>query len=536
MFTRRTRTPSSLTTSGEPSRSFKQSALEADAVPMGLLEGATPIERDDHVVRARRTAAVTRLVMAVTGAALIVIRPSLLPHPLLGGLGFALIAITAVVQFAGPRLSWLRIEESLAALAGVLIVGFGGERVGVLTILWLVAIASGVLARGGRAHWLGRYIVLVALALPVLSYGSLSAEYAAMCAATLGLLLTSGRLTQELNHLLMQARLQAESAETLLMAGDIAARMAERAQADESAEIDEPAHQRRLDASLGASEAASARIAIERLIAGEGLSMVVQPIVDIRVGEVHAYEALARFGRPRPDGSPLHWFSLAEELGQRADLERACLRGALELLACRPAGTSLSVNLSAPVLLEAPTLAMLIAAGNALAGDLSGLIVEITEETLVHSDTQLLGAIEPLRALGVRLAVDDMGAGYSGLRQITTVRPGYLKLDRSLVSGIDVDPERAALVGALAGYSAQVGSMLIAEGVETEEELRTIRRLGVPLVQGFYLGRPGPPWPQLAPEGPSHAGVPAEIAIAVAAAAAVAAPEPDARGVFQPVA
>jgi EAL domain-containing protein (putative c-di-GMP-specific phosphodiesterase class I) len=105
-----------------------------------------------------------------------------------------------------------------------------------------------------------------------------------------------------------------------------------------------------------------------------------------------------------------------------------------------------------------------------------------------------------------------MGAGYSGLRQITAVHPSYLKLDRSLVSGIDEDDERAALVGALAGYSKQVGSMLVAEGVETEAELSAIRLLGVPLVQGFYLGRPGAPWPQLSVESPVGAAAPVMLA------------------------
>ena len=225
--------------------------------------------------------------------------------------------------------------------------------------------------------------------------------------------------------------------------------------------------------------------------------MVVQPIVDIRSGTIHAFEALARFGRPREGASPLHWFSLADQLGERPNLERACLRRALELHARRPSDTSVTVNLSAPVLLEASTIAMLEDAGDDQPDDLAGLIVEITEETLVHGDMQLLGAIEPLRRRGARLAVDDMGAGYSGLRQITTVHPAYLKLDRSLVAGIDGDGERAALVGALAGYSAQVGCMLVAEGVETDAELAVVRRLGVPLVQGFLLGRPGPAWPEL---------------------------------------
>jgi EAL domain-containing protein (putative c-di-GMP-specific phosphodiesterase class I) len=408
----------------------------------------------------------------------------------------------------------------------------------VLSILWLAAIASGVMARGGRVHWIGSLIVLSALALPVLRAEHLSAQYAGMCAAVLGLLLTSGRLTRELNYLLGQARLQAENAETLLFAGDIAARMSERRERDasEAAPVSSPAGE-----TLSAEEVVGARDALAQLIRGEGLSIVVQPIVDVRDGTVHAYEALARFGVQRVDSSPLHWFALAQELGERAALERACLRGALELLPQRPPETSLTVNLSAPVLLEQATMAMLEDAGNALAESLTGLVVEITEETLVHGGMNLLGAIEPLRARGARLAVDDMGAGYSGLRQITAVRPSYLKLDRSLISGIDSDDERAALVGALAGYSKQVGSLLVAEGVETEPELHAIRRLGVPLVQGFYFSRPGAPWPQVtgAESGVGAAATEGAGAGASDAATPVQA-EPVAevggRGVLQPVA
>ncbi len=474
---------------------------------MALLDETIPIERDDHVLRARRTAACTRIAMGLIGALVIAADHRLLPYPVLGAAGFALIALTAGVQLAGANASWLSIEESLSGLAGILIVGLGSQRVGVLSILWLVAIASGVLARGGRVHWLGRYIVLAALILPVARYGWLSGEYAAMCVAALGLLLTSGRLTRELNHLLMKARLQAESAETLLLAGDIAARMGELGEhggpgghASAPAPTPTPALAGEAGegpASVSAAEIASARGALEKLLTGEGLSMVVQPIVDIRSGAIHAFEALARFGQPRQGASPLHWFSLADQLGVRAQLERACLRQALELHARRPPGTSLTVNLSARVLLDATTISMLEDAGDHLPDDLAGLIVEITEETLVNGDMQLLSAIEPLRRRGARLAVDDMGAGYSGLRQITTVHPAYLKLDRSLIAGIDSDSERSALVGALAGYSSQVGCLLVAEGVETHAELQVVRRLGAPLVQGFLFARPGPAWPEV---------------------------------------
>ncbi len=460
------------------------------------IPAAVPIEHDEHVLRSRRSAAKTRIAVGLIGITLIVAQPQLLPHPVLCLLGFATIELTAVVQLWALRPAWLKIEESAAGCSALLIIGMGNEQVTALSILWLAAIASGVMARGGRVHWLGSVIVVLALAMPVLRMEQLEGQYVALCAAALGLLLTCGRLTRELNHLLLQARQQAENAETLLLAGDIAARMSDRSERGVAVPVSpSPA----ADEPLSSEEQASARDALARLIEGEGLTMVVQPIADVRHGSVsvHAYEALARFGQPREGMGPLHWFSLAQELGQRAELERACLRGALQLLADRPRATSLSVNLSAPVLLEAETMAMLEAAGDALAGDLHGLIVEITEETLVHSDTQLASAIEPLCARGARLAVDDMGAGYSGLRQITTVHPSYLKLDRSLVSGIDSDDERAALVQALAGYSIQVGSLLVAEGVETAAELRTIRRLGVPLVQGFYLSRPGQPWPQL---------------------------------------
>ncbi len=454
---------------------------------------AIPIERDERILRARRTAARTRVAMGLIGIALILTWPRLLPYPALGLAGFAIIELTALVQMAAMRPSWLKLEETAAAAAAVLIIGMGDQRVTALSILWLAAIASGVMARGGRAHWAGSLIVLAALVLPVLRMQSLSGQYAALCVAALGLLLTCGRLTRELNSMLRQARREAENAETLLLAGDIAARMTDRSERVASATRAVPMLP---DETLSAEELANARDALAGLIAGEGLAMAVQPIVDIRSGTVHAYEALARFGRPRHDNSPLHWFSLAQELGQRAELERACVRAALELLGERPAGTSLSVNLSAPVLLEGATMAMLEAAGDAHAEDLAGLIVEITEETLVHGEMELSSVIAALRARGARLAVDDMGAGYSGLRQITAVHPSYLKLDRSLVSAIHDDDERAALVGALAGYAKQVGSLLVAEGVETEAELDAVRRLGVPLVQGFYFGRPGPPWPR----------------------------------------
>lgn len=576
------------------------------------------IESDGHVRRARHTAAWARAAIGVAGISLIAAQPGLLQRPWLGVAGFATIVATAIVHLWAKRIVWLKLEESLAGTAAILIVGLGGQRVTVLSILWLAAVASGVMARGGRVHWIGRTVVLGALAMPVVLEGRLSLEHAGLCVAAIALLLTIGRLTVELNHLLRQARwdadhdgltgllsrtafraaldqasataderaplslllfdldgfgavnktaghacgdemltafagiLQAQmpagsvagrlggdefalllpgqdaqafaaqlieqlpresaqargvstcvgialaphdgdNSEALLRAADIALRVAKRVPSGGQLSVYS-------GGSLSGHGRESARGALRRVIGGDGLSMVVQPIVDVRSGAIHAYEALARFG-PDGAGSPLQWFSLADELGEREALELACLREALELYCRRPRGVALSVNLSAPVLIDSGTLRML-----ERLGDLSGLIVEITEDALVHNGERLRAAIEPLRRRGVQMAVDDMGSGYSGLGQIMAVQPRYLKLDRSLVRGIDVDRERAALVGALSDYARRVDSLLVAEGMESESELRTLIELGVPLAQGFYLARPARAWPAVAPHLLAGAG------------------------------
>lgn len=454
------------------------------------------VERDEPIQRARRTAAATRIVLGLLGIALIAAQPGLLPHPVLGALGFATIVLTSVVHTLTPRLSWLRFEETFATSAAILIIGLGDQQVTPLSVLWLVAVATGVMARGGRVSGFARFVVLAALAMPILFEGRLAAEYAVFCAATIGLQLTSGRLTLELNRLLRQARRDAESAQTLLLAGDIAARVSHSAGLTGGHRPPAPGPA----PTLSPEDQIGARRALAELTDGRGLMMAMQPIVDMESGSIHAYEALARFGRRREDRSPLNWFALAAELGERVALERACLRATLELFALRPPGARVSVNLAAAALLDPATRQLLDDAERDRDAGLHGLIVEITEETLVECDEEIGGAIAALRAQGARLAVDDIGAGYSGLRQITAVQPDYLKLDRSLIAGIDPGDDRAALIGALVGYAAKAGGLLVAEGIEHRSELECLRDLGIPLAQGFFLATPGPPWPGVRPE------------------------------------
>ncbi|MDP8913144.1 MAG: EAL domain-containing protein [Pseudomonadota bacterium] len=125
---------------------------------------------------------------------------------------------------------------------------------------------------------------------------------------------------------------------------------------------------------------------------------------------------------------------------------------------------------------------------------LDRLILEITEHETVAHYSRLNRALDPMRSQGLRVAVDDMGAGYSSLRHILQIRPDLIKLDMSLCSGIDKDPARRALASALISFSREIDSQLVAEGVETEEERDVLRSLGVNLVQGFcWDGRPRRP-------------------------------------------
>jgi EAL domain-containing protein (putative c-di-GMP-specific phosphodiesterase class I) len=143
------------------------------------------------------------------------------------------------------------------------------------------------------------------------------------------------------------------------------------------------------------------------------------------------------------------------------------------------------VNVGPDAVLSAP-----VAAVFAEAGDLRGVVVEITEQTAVADDAALEEAIAPVRAAGALPAVDDAGAGFASLKHIMVLRPDVVKVDRDLVAGIDTDETKAAVVEALGMFTSRIDAWLIAEGVETSAELDRLLSLRVPLVQGYGLGPP----------------------------------------------
>lgn len=216
-----------------------------------------------------------------------------------------------------------------------------------------------------------------------------------------------------------------------------------------------------------------------------GPLVVVQPIVDLRTGVVVGGEALSRFPGPFAQG-PDRWFADAAEVGLGTDLELAAVRAALSTHAAMPHGASLSVNVS-PTTAVSPELFDLLGAESVKA---EHLVLELTEHADVADYPALHTALEDLRRLGVRIAVDDAGAGFASLRHILNLRPDVVKLDLDLVRNIHADPARRALASGLLVFVDQIGAYLVAEGIETSDELDALREVGVTHGQGYHLGRP----------------------------------------------
>lgn len=224
---------------------------------------------------------------------------------------------------------------------------------------------------------------------------------------------------------------------------------------------------------------------IKGVLAGEALTMVFQPIFDLGQGDIIGVEALARF-ESEPYRPPDSWFMEAQTVGLGLELELAAVNGALRRLDDLPPGTFLSVNLS-PEVAAAPEFAQTLAG---LPGE--RIVIEVTEHAPIGDYQALLEALDGLRSLGVRLAIDDAGAGYASLKHILQLSPDFIKLDVALTQGIDTDTARRALAKALIAFASETGTVIVAEGIETQEELDALRALGVTYGQGYYLGRPGP--------------------------------------------
>jgi len=226
-----------------------------------------------------------------------------------------------------------------------------------------------------------------------------------------------------------------------------------------------------------------ARVAIEHVLSGHGLTMAVQPVFSLQDGSIVEVEALARFAEP-PTRGPDRWFAEARTVGLGLELELLAGERALELLPRLPRPVRLAVNAGPGTFCAAALVDML------RGSDADRVVVELTEHVDIEDYPATRQACLALRDLGTKVAIDDTGSGFASLTLVLEVGPEIIKLDRRLTAGIDLDPVRRALASALVSFGNDTGADVVAEGIETMSELQTLTELGIALGQGFYLARP----------------------------------------------
>lgn len=251
----------------------------------------------------------------------------------------------------------------------------------------------------------------------------------------------------------------------------------------------------RLDIELLAAEAASSAdmdgaapesassLDIPRILNSGPIQIAFQPIVNLDSHDTIGYEALARF--PSEEiVSPKAWFDAAAAQGLTHGLEILAVSSALAQLHRLPEGVFVSLNVSPTTAASADMRALL---ENV---DPDRVILEVTEGAAMEDYHRFAGAIDELRATGVRIAVDDAGVADVSLRHMLDLRPDIIKIDVDVTRSIEHDPVKQAIANAFRSIAAGAGALSLAEGIETEEELQMLRSLNIEAGQGYLLGRP----------------------------------------------
>ncbi len=224
---------------------------------------------------------------------------------------------------------------------------------------------------------------------------------------------------------------------------------------------------------------------IENVLSSDAISFAFQPIIDLDSQTVASVEALARFVTS-PHQTPDLWFSDAHKIGLGIALELAAAEKALQNISGLPAGTAMAINIGPEAILSQEMMNLLSAV------DPTRVVIELTEHLEVEDYGSLVDRFAQIRGLGVRLAIDDTGSGFSSFSHIIKLSPDIMKLDRELIQDIDKDPVRMSLTAAVITFAGETSTEVIAEGIETSDELNTLRNLGVRYGQGYLLGKPAP--------------------------------------------
>ncbi len=232
---------------------------------------------------------------------------------------------------------------------------------------------------------------------------------------------------------------------------------------------------------------------LQRVILKNEIETVFQPIIDLESGKAHGFEALARGPRGTSLRNPGALFAVAERTDLLSELDHICRRTALHTAGKLERQYKLFIN-TYPFSMLDPSFQgkylIDLFEGTELSPD--QIVLEVTERLAIENYTLFVDAMRYFSDMGCLIAIDDMGAGFSSLEQIVHLAPDYVKLDMYLVRDVDTSFVKQQIFRAFRGMAENIGARIIAEGVETQEELDTVREIGVDCVQGHFLGRPAP--------------------------------------------
>lgn len=227
------------------------------------------------------------------------------------------------------------------------------------------------------------------------------------------------------------------------------------------------------------------------IIAGRSIRTVFQPIYNLSTQQILGFEALSRGEKNSPLEQPKNLFNAANYFEQHHEIEAICIEKAIESFARQNLPGKLFINMTPNYIVshlnDSDQIKSLLSQFR-LPGN--RLVIEITEDNPANSLEELSYAIENLRRLDIQFAIDDLGAGYSGLIQWSKIRPNLIKIDRYFVHQCDQDMMKREFLSAVLKLANNTGAMTIVEGIETQAELDSISALGVTFAQGYYLSRP----------------------------------------------
>jgi EAL domain-containing protein (putative c-di-GMP-specific phosphodiesterase class I) len=240
-----------------------------------------------------------------------------------------------------------------------------------------------------------------------------------------------------------------------------------------------------------AQEQRALELDLREALAGNQFELHFQPLVDLRTGSVTTCEALLRWRHPkRGNVPPAVFIPVAEETGLIIELGEWTLQRACIEAATWPQGIKVAVNLS-PVQFKDRSLVLHVASALAKSGlHAQRLEVEITERVLLEESDATLAAMEQLKKLGIGISLDDFGTGYSSLNYLRKFPFDKIKIDQSFVRDLGGDRDAQPIIGAVASLGTGLNKVVVAEGIETENQMKLVRKQGCHEGQGYFFGVP----------------------------------------------